>query len=256
MQSGTDKLVCDLLSDDAVSMRNKISQIVKSLGFEYFSITTLDPIRGVQSIDTRPDNWLSIYNKKGFLLRDPVFRLGFKNPNNIPLKNVENGQLVKGFTFEDAVLDAELDQVKIISAARDWGIKAGYSSTFRVGFNRGGMVHFYTAHENSFIKELSSKRALLNRTAAKIFQKVFTMDMIATKPILTPREQEVLTLVAEGKTSDVVGQILGISPCTIDAHVNAAGKKLGTFNRLATCVRAVQLELIVPYASRLPKTTQ
>jgi DNA-binding CsgD family transcriptional regulator len=48
---------------------------------------------------------------------------------------------------------------------------------------------------------------------------------------LTPREREVLTWVAQGKSAQEVGEILNITKRTVDEHVNSATRKLGAKNR-------------------------
>jgi DNA-binding NarL/FixJ family response regulator len=46
----------------------------------------------------------------------------------------------------------------------------------------------------------------------------------------TPRETEVLTLVAHGQTARQIGKKLGISKRTVDAHMQRATSKLGAAN--------------------------
>ncbi|MDA8343376.1 MAG: response regulator transcription factor [Actinomycetota bacterium] len=48
---------------------------------------------------------------------------------------------------------------------------------------------------------------------------------------LTSREQEVVRLVAQGMTNRVIGSRLGISPRTVEGHLNHAFEKLGTSSR-------------------------
>jgi LuxR family quorum sensing-dependent transcriptional regulator len=48
---------------------------------------------------------------------------------------------------------------------------------------------------------------------------------------LTPREREVLVLVAQGKSARAIGEILRISKRTVDEHVQTAVRKLGAANR-------------------------
>jgi LuxR family quorum sensing-dependent transcriptional regulator len=52
-----------------------------------------------------------------------------------------------------------------------------------------------------------------------------------TKVVLTAREIEVLRWVANGKSAWEVGEILHIAKRTVDAHVQAAVRKLGAGNR-------------------------
>lgn len=61
---------------------------------------------------------------------------------------------------------------------------------------------------------------------------------------LTPREAEVLQLLAEGLTNKAIAQVLGISDHTIKFHVNAILGKLGAQSRTEAVVRATRLGLL------------
>ena len=67
----------------------------------------------------------------------------------------------------------------------------------------------------------------------------------ATADSLTPRELEVLGLVAEGLPNKVIAARLGISEHTVKFHVNAVMGKLGVQSRTEAVVRATRLGLIV-----------
>lgn len=64
------------------------------------------------------------------------------------------------------------------------------------------------------------------------------------KKELTERERAVLRLIADGKTSEEVADVLGITRRTVETHVANAGVKLGGANRVHTVVRAVRLNEI------------
>lgn len=57
---------------------------------------------------------------------------------------------------------------------------------------------------------------------------------------LSPREREVLTLIAEGMTAEAVGERLGVSVETVRTHTRNAIRKLGARNRM----HAVALALV------------
>jgi len=61
---------------------------------------------------------------------------------------------------------------------------------------------------------------------------------------LTPREIEVLQLIAEGLTNKSIAQQLDISPHTVKFHVNAILGKLNAQSRTEAVVRATRLGLI------------
>jgi two-component system, NarL family, nitrate/nitrite response regulator NarL len=62
---------------------------------------------------------------------------------------------------------------------------------------------------------------------------------------LTPREQEVLQLLAEGLSNKAIGFRLDISEHTVKFHVNAIMTKLGAQSRTEAVVRATRLGLLV-----------
>lgn len=57
---------------------------------------------------------------------------------------------------------------------------------------------------------------------------------------LTPREREVLSLIAEGMTNKEIGRNLGIGPGTVKAHVEKLIAKLGVADRTQAAVFAAR----------------
>ncbi len=66
---------------------------------------------------------------------------------------------------------------------------------------------------------------------------------------LTPREQEVLRLLAQGKTNREIAAVLVLSPGTVKIHVERIIAKLGVSDRTQAAVRAVTLGLTEPATS-------
>ncbi len=57
---------------------------------------------------------------------------------------------------------------------------------------------------------------------------------------LTPRENEILSLLAEGQSNKVIARNLGISDGTVKLHVKAILRKLGVHSRVEAAVIAVE----------------
>ncbi|MEE8343268.1 MAG: LuxR C-terminal-related transcriptional regulator, partial [Gammaproteobacteria bacterium] len=57
---------------------------------------------------------------------------------------------------------------------------------------------------------------------------------------LTPRETEILSLVADGQSNKVIARNLGISDGTVKLHVKAILRKLGVHSRVEAAVIAVE----------------
>ena len=58
---------------------------------------------------------------------------------------------------------------------------------------------------------------------------------------LSPREKEVLSLLAQGLSNREIGVALFISPVTVKVHVRHIFEKLGVKSRAAAAIRAAQL---------------
>ncbi len=58
--------------------------------------------------------------------------------------------------------------------------------------------------------------------------------------VLTPREFEILTLLAEGQSNKVIARNLGISDGTVKLHVKAILRKLNISSRITAAVMAVE----------------
>jgi len=61
---------------------------------------------------------------------------------------------------------------------------------------------------------------------------------------LTPRERDVLRLLADGKTNEEIGAALTISPQTVRTHVQKAMEKLGATTRVQAVATALRESLI------------
>jgi two-component system response regulator DevR len=61
---------------------------------------------------------------------------------------------------------------------------------------------------------------------------------------LTPREKEVLRMMAEGTPSRQIASKLGISYTTVRTHIRSLGSKLGVHSKLEAIVKARELALV------------
>lgn len=68
---------------------------------------------------------------------------------------------------------------------------------------------------------------------------------VEASAVLTPREREVLQLMAEGLPNKTIGARLNISANTVKFHINAILSKLNAQSRTEAVVRATRLGLII-----------
>jgi two-component system nitrate/nitrite response regulator NarL len=70
------------------------------------------------------------------------------------------------------------------------------------------------------------------------------MRAVEDRPVLSPREREVLVMIADGLSApDVAGQ-LHVSPATVKTHLQSLYEKLGVSDRAAAVARAMRLGLL------------
>jgi two-component system response regulator DevR len=93
------------------------------------------------------------------------------------------------------------------------------------------------------IREVGKGGTLITpRTIASLLNKRRAMD--AQLDSLTPREKEVLRLMAEGMSSRDIAGRLGISYTTVRTHIRSLGSKLGVHSKLEAIVKARELALV------------
>lgn len=93
------------------------------------------------------------------------------------------------------------------------------------------------------IREVARGKMLITpRTIATLLAKRRAIDRQLES--LTPREKEVLRLIAEGLSSRNIAADLGISYTTVRTHIRSLGLKLGVHSKLEAIVKARELGLI------------
>ena len=93
------------------------------------------------------------------------------------------------------------------------------------------------------IRDVARGRVLITpRTIATLLAKRHAIE--AQFESLTPREREVLQLMAEGLSSRSVAAKMGISYTTVRTHIRSLGSKLGVHSKLEAIVKARELGLI------------
>lgn len=82
--------------------------------------------------------------------------------------------------------------------------------------------------------------------AAKLVDAIAQPRGAAPADGLTPREREVLALIARGRSNKLIARELGISEKTVKTHVGHVLAKLGVTDRTQAALRAVEAGLVEP----------
>ena len=184
-------------------------------------------------LNTRPSEYLDHYVDQNYLVKDPVV--------------TELSRTVKPYSWNDIREKRPLikKQRFIMDEGREFGATDGFIVPIHT--MSGKLSIFSPCGENP---DLSSQaRAALEIIGMYSYEMLKRaliqkqQDKITHEP-LTPREREVLTWVAAGKTDDEISEILSISMTTVASHVDNAKHKLNACKRTYAVVQAIRLREI------------
>jgi LuxR family quorum-sensing system transcriptional regulator SolR len=205
------------------------------IGFEYCSFGMKAPVPVAAPRATwcsnYPLSWQKRYNDMGYIRRDPT--------------------VAHALVSDDAIVWS--DQVfapcpEMRHEARDHGLVHGWAQPRR---DAHGMVSLLTLARKeppisaSEEAEKSERLKWLSFVCHEGMLKVWgdlLQDRLESQ--LSGREIEVLRWTCDGKTSEDIAQILGLSEATVNFHVRNACAKLGTSNKTAATVRAALMGLL------------
>lgn len=167
---------------------------------------------------------------------------GLKNSDPIPPTVMQHGRIM---TWGEAIAKSNLssDELRFINEAREAGLMHGiglpvWGPDSCDAFVAVGMPK---PVRNSAGDRFTALQILLQAGHQRICQ---LTAQINPKPKLSPREVEILTWVARGKSNTDIGTILGLSPDTVSTYLQRIFGKLGSRNRIGAAIRALKLGLI------------
>jgi len=102
------------------------------------------------------------------------------------------------------------------------------------------------AHFSGETRDLTEMTLPLQIVCYALLMQARALDehTVAADITLTPRERQIMELSALGLTSEAVATELGISPRTINQHIENISAKLGTRNRVHTVAEAIRRGLL------------
>jgi LuxR family quorum sensing-dependent transcriptional regulator len=224
-----------LTSVDAVM--SAVRSIVAELGFSSFIVTGLPlanrPLEPLVLLNSWPDGWFERYASQDYFAIDPVGQnvLATSSPfrwGNAPYR-VDRilSKRMMGEAIEFGLVDGFC--VPIYSAT-GWQSAFSFASNHRLdaGPKELAAAHFLAVTAYGRLRMLLGDEPRLRRK-------------------LTPREREILTWAAAGKSAWETSSILGISEATVITHLENTRRKLNVANTTQAVVVALQTGELQPY---------
>ncbi len=116
---------------------------------------------------------------------------------------------------------------------------------FGVGGRNGCLVFHFRTVDYRISKTQVRHLQWASQNAHQIFCELMVKSR-NTNMELTIREKEILTWVAHGKSNSVIGEIIGISPHTVNGHLRRIYLKTGTSDRTTASLRGIG-ECLIDY---------
>lgn len=135
---------------------------------------------------------------------------------------------VQGFCLKGLKVKVLLLAVRSLAAGASWWDQVGTAQIREV---------FQTYHSNSTATE-TTKQPESEQSNSTETEKATYLEP------LTKREQEVLALLALGKTNQEIAEIMYITPGTVRVHVHGILKKLEVRDRTQAALVAIQKQLV------------
>ena len=219
-------------------LRGLMSDVVRGFGVEYFLMTHhVDfgrPAPGSIQLSNYPPEFIAGERQRGGWRNDPALLACEKT--------------TAGFFWSeiDQIIPLTARHYERFAGARRRGLGDGFVVPNHIPGEYSGSVHFVVRTGKQFPREMASALQSLATFGFETARQLVRGEdggPIIPAP-LTSRQRECLLFAARGKSDTDIGQLLGISPATVNEHIEAAKRRY--------CVASRQQAIILAlYSSQL-----
>ena len=185
--------------------------------------------RGLIWVGNYPQEFIRISPQLGEPLDDPVLKACEKT--------------LTGFFWSDLETIVSLtDRHKRRRAAvLDTGLGDGYVVPTHIPGEHLGSCHFATERGKTMPRDNSAALQTIASFGFEAARRLVSVrdSLIGSRTELTDRQRECLILSARGKSDSVIGQLLGLSPKTVNMYIESAKKRYGVATRAQLIVSAL-----------------
>lgn len=212
-----------------------LERALEPFGAEFFCLNflpvALQKFEDVVLLHQVPADWMQLYLERQYCLVDPSIRHCWRTTH--PFEYLHS-------PYDP---DSEPQAAEVLQRAQDFGLARGFLVPVASPTGRHGNV-WVGGYD---LKLAANEKPIIHLLSLYAFEKVRQLSgCCETRPSITPREREVLTWIASGKTAWEISEILCISKRTVDEHFTNAAGKLSAANRAQAVARAIRYGLIEP----------
>jgi LuxR family quorum sensing-dependent transcriptional regulator len=227
---------CDALASvDAVL--SALRKETDRLGISSFIITGLPlpkrPLEPLVLLNAWPKGWYDRYIANDYFSIDPVGQYNFV--------------ISSPFRWSEARIGRGADRIRgVMGEAAEFGLKDGYCVPIHSATGLQAAISFASDQVLDLSVRDMAAAHLLALTAHGRLQVLMGASTIRSFT-LTPREREVLTWAAAGKTAWETSTILRISEATVITHLDNIRRKFNVANTTQAVTQALQSGELQPY---------
>lgn len=191
-------------------------------------------VHGFGLISTYPEEWQNAYVEQNFAKIDPVLRSA--------------SALIKPFSWRELERHQPLNsqQTRFFRQAEEAGLRNGLGIPFNGARTQIAGIALATSHRSGdYMRNRDLLAAFANQFYAS-FKRLMGLanPVLPSMSPLSPREIEILQLIAHGKTDDAIADALSISDNTVSYYLRRIFDKLNTTNRVQAIVVAIASGLV------------
>ena len=222
-----------LAVNSAFELNLLMTETARDFGADYFLMIhhadfTAYP-RGLVRLGNYPMEFISISRQDGTPLDDPIMEACEKT--------------LAGFFWSDvgSVIALNEKHKRRVEQVQNTGLGDGFVVPTHVPGEHLGSCHFATGKGRRVPRENSAALQLIGTFGFEAARRLANeeKDFLRPTAALSDRHRECIILSARGKSDSVIGQLLGLSPKTVNAYVEEAKRRFGVATRAQLIVRAL-----------------
>lgn len=172
-------------------------------------------------LTNHPKTYTDVFIGQGLYFHAPMVRWALENDGAC------SWRLLQDMIDSDVLSDSER---KVIAFNRAHGVTTGYSISFRALSSRSKGAIALTARDGLSQDEVDSIWARHGRDIVTMNNvahlKILALPYNSASRTLTPRQREALEWVGDGKTTQDIAMLMGLTPATVEKHLRLARESL------------------------------
>jgi LuxR family transcriptional regulator, quorum-sensing system regulator CciR len=230
--------------DSEEKLSSLFEEATRALGFEQFTMGHH------VDFDRRPADAIFITNYPDAWVRE-MFKLGLYREDPILIASTTTPV---GFRWSDIDQMIELSErhVQILEKGRSYGLSDGFTVPVHIPGEYWGTCSFGALSMDAVRPNALQAAQLIGtfgfEAARRLRKAKGSMGRLEKMPVLTRRQIDCVTLIAQGKTDWEAAQILGLAQDTVHEHIETARKRYRVAKRTQLVVRAL-FDGQIPFSS-------